>query len=104
MKSASCFILWQLALTKSSTGPTLPGKAHPTQVSPLIGKARACARRAALEVTDAPSSLSDMTESVRHGFLDCAFPPNAALAITSAPLSASERTSSSSMSSYSMSS
>ena len=121
MKSAVSCILSHEVRTKSSTGATLAGSAQPTQSTPEIGKARRCAFRCADDVTDRPSSVSDVTESVpqlpqraargssaptplRFGcFLprSGAAPPNAAFAITSAPLSASEPASSSSSSSSS---
>ena len=97
MKSASSRILSQWVRTKSSTGPTLAGRAHPTQVSPEIGNALRCASRARDDVTEeTPSSVSEATDSERQAFRLPPPPPKAAPAQTSAPLAASDRLSSSS--------
>lgn len=71
---------------KSMTGWIFPGKAQPTHVTPVTGKARARLARTTLDVVEAPSSLI----SAAHGRRDfLVAPPKAAPAIsTLAELSA----------------
>jgi len=81
---------------KSTTGWILAGSAHPTHVTPVMGKARSWRARTTLDVTDAPSSLSAAEPHGRQAlFLDA--PPKAAPATsTLAELSAPSRSESSS--------
>ena len=88
---------------KSATGVILAGSAQPTHVTPVIGKARSCRRRATLDVTDAPSSLSSAIHVARP--FAAVVPPKAAPAMSRlaelSPPSALSTSSSSSLSSYS---
>jgi|SaaInlV_125m_DNA_1040241.scaffolds.fasta_scaffold06463_3 hypothetical protein len=75
LKSASSLMVAMFFWMNSTTGATFAGSAHPTQVTPDTGKARACAARFSVDVTESPSSLA----SEPHGTHEALrLPPNAA--------------------------